>query len=100
MSKVGEDLLAYQYCISYKLKTVRTRSFTHTGPIRGEVFALSAFVRQIAMIEKGLRALVVYVGNLKSVRTFLDVRDLVGVYWLVTEKGVRLECSARALRRQ
>lgn len=88
VSKVGEDLLAYQYCISYKLKTVRTRSFTHTGPRRGEVFALSAFARQIAMIEKGLRAPVVYVGNLKSVRTFLDVRDLVGAYWLVTEKGV------------
>src|SRR5512135_522989 len=52
VSKVGEDMIAYQYFLSYKLKTIRTRMFTHTGPRRGEVFVASAFARQIARIER------------------------------------------------
>lgn len=88
VSKVGEDLLSFQYFVSYGLKTVRTRSFTHTGPRRGDVFAMSSFSKQLAMIEEGLQESVIRVGNLKSVRTFLDVRDLVDAYWLITEKGV------------
>lgn len=31
VSKVAEDLTAYQYFCSYGLRTLRTRSFTHTG---------------------------------------------------------------------
>lgn len=88
VSKVGEDLLSFQYFVSYGLKTVRTRSFTHTGPRRGDVFAMSSFSKQLAMIEEGLQEPVIRVGNLKSIRTFLDVRDLVDAYWLITEKGV------------
>jgi len=86
VSKVGEDLLAYQYFTSYGLKTVRTRAFTHTGPRRGDVFVCSAFARQIAEIEKGKRDPILFVGNLDSVRTFLDVRDIVQAYWLALEK--------------
>ena len=37
VSKVGEDMIAYQYFISYGIKTIRTRMFTHTGERRGEV---------------------------------------------------------------
>jgi len=88
VSKVGEDLVSYQYFKSYNLKTIRTRAFTHTGPRRGEVFVVSAFAKQIAEIEKGLKEPVMRVGNLDSVRTFLDVRDIVKAYWLVTEKGI------------
>lgn len=87
VSKVGEDLLGYQYHLSYGLKTIRTRAFTHTGPRRGDVFAESSFAKQIAEIELGLQKPVVYVGNLSSVRTFLDVQDVLEAYWLVTEKG-------------
>src|SRR3990167_1038633 len=39
VSKVAEDMLALQYFLSWNIKTVRTRMFTHTGPRRGEVFA-------------------------------------------------------------
>ena len=31
---------------------------------------------------------VIYVGNLDSVRTFMDVRDIVDAYWLALEKGI------------
>ena len=86
VSKVGEDLIGLQFFLSYKLKTIRSRMFTHTGPRRGEVFAESAFAKQIARIEKGLQEPVVHVDNLDSVRTFADVRDAVYAYWLLVNK--------------
>lgn len=83
VSKVGEDMTAFQYWLSWGIKTIRTRMFTHTGPRRGEVFVVSNFARQVAAIEAGLQEPVVNVGNLDSVRTFSDVRDAVRAYWLL-----------------
>lgn len=88
VSKVAEDMLGYQYHESYKLQTIRTRAFTHTGPRRGEVFVESTFAKQIADIEKGRQQPVLRVGNLDSIRTFLDVRDICDAYYLCAEKGV------------
>jgi len=86
VSKVGEDMLALQYWSSWEIKTIRSRMFTHTGPRRGEVFVVSNFAKQIAMIEVGLAEPTVKVGNLNSVRTFSDVRDAVRAYWLLVNK--------------
>lgn len=86
VSKVGEDMLALQYWLSWKIRTIRTRMFTHTGPRRGEVFVVSNFAKQIAAIEAGLLPPLVKVGNLDSVRTFLDVKDAVKAYWLLVNK--------------
>ncbi|MBI2028455.1 MAG: GDP-mannose 4,6-dehydratase [Candidatus Levybacteria bacterium] len=86
VSKVGEDMLALQYFLSWEIKTIRTRMFTHEGPRRGEVFAPSNFAKQIAAIEAGHQKPIVMVGNLKSVRTFMDVRDAVRAYWLLVSK--------------
>lgn len=88
VSKVGQDLLSYQYFMSYKLNVVRTRGFNHTGPRRGEVFVSSDFAKQIVEIEMGKREPVIYVGNLEAIRDFTDVRDMVRGYWLALEKGV------------
>lgn len=87
VSKVGQDLLAYQYYQSYKLNVVRTRGFNHTGPRRGEVFVESNFAMQIARIERGVQEPVVKVGNLKAKRDYTDVRDMARAYWLVLEQG-------------
>ncbi|MEO0117482.1 MAG: GDP-mannose 4,6-dehydratase, partial [candidate division WOR-3 bacterium] len=87
VSKVAQDLLGYQYFMSYGIKVVRTRAFNHEGPRRGEVFVTSNFCKQIAEIEKGKREPVVYVGNLEAVRDFTDVRDTVRAYYLVLLKG-------------
>ena len=99
VSKVAQDLLAYQYWKSYGLHVVRTRGFNHTGPRRGDVFVTSSFARQVAEIEKGLCEPVVWVGNLDSVRDFTDVRDMVRAYWLALERGEPGEvyniCSGR-----
>ncbi len=87
VSKVAQDMLAYQYHESYGLKTIRTRAFNHTGPRRGEVFVTSNFARQIAEIELGKRKPVVHVGNLSAQRDFTDVRDVVKAYYLACTQG-------------
>ena len=86
VSKVGEDMIAFQYGLSYRLDLVRTRMFTHTGPRRGDVFAESSFARQIAEIELDRQNGPVRVGNLDSVRTLADVRDAVRAYKLLLDK--------------
>lgn len=87
VSKVGQDMLGYQYYMSYKMPIVRTRGFNHTGPRRGPVFVVSDFAKQIADIEKGRREPVIHVGNLDASRDFTDVRDMVKAYYLALEKG-------------
>jgi GDP-4-dehydro-6-deoxy-D-mannose reductase len=87
VSKVGQDLLGYQYFMSYKMDIVRTRAFNHTGPRRAPVFVVSDFAKQIADIEKGLQKPILHVGNLDSERDFSDVRDVAGAYYLSLAKG-------------
>ena len=100
VSKVGQDMLGYQYFKSFGLHVVRTRGFNHEGPRRGPVFVCSDFAKQIADIEKGRREPVLHVGNLDARRDFTDVRDIVKGYWLALEKGEPGEeynlCSGRA----
>jgi GDP-4-dehydro-6-deoxy-D-mannose reductase len=102
VSKVGQDMLGYQYYMSYKTDVVRTRGFNHTGPRRPAIFVASDFAKQLVDIERGLRAPVIKVGNLEAFRDFTDVRDIVRGYWLALEKGKPGEvynlCSGRAYR--
>jgi len=102
VSKVAQDLLAFQYFKSYGMHIVRTRAFNHTGPRRGEVFVCSTFAKQIAEIEKDSKKLpIIKVGNLDAERDFTDVRDTVRGYWLALEKGEAGEvyniCSGKAI---
>jgi GDP-4-dehydro-6-deoxy-D-mannose reductase len=87
VSKVGQDLLGYQYFMSYGMKIVRTRGFNHEGPRRAPVFVISDFAKQIVDIERGKRPAAIKVGNLDAKRDFSDVRDVVRGYWLALEKG-------------
>jgi GDP-4-dehydro-6-deoxy-D-mannose reductase len=86
VSKVAQDMLGYQYWMSWKVDSVRTRGFNHEGPRRGPVFVASDFAKQIADIEKGRKAPVLSVGNLEAKRDFTDVRDMVRGYVLALEK--------------
>lgn len=100
VSKVGQDMLGYQYFMSYKMDIVRTRGFNHTGPRRGSVFVVSDFAKQIVDIEAGRKDPVLLVGNLDASRDFSDVRDVVRAYFLALEKGKAGEayniCSGKA----
>ncbi len=92
ISKTGTDLLGRYYAEAYGMTVMTTRMFTHTGPRRGDVFHESTFAKQIAMIEAGLIAPVVKVGNLDSLRTYADVRDAVRAYYmLVTVNPIKGE---------
>ena len=86
VSKVAQDMLGYQYWMSWQVDNVRTRGFNHEGPRRGPVFVASDFAKQIADIEKGRKAPVLHVGNLEAKRDFTDVRDMVRAYTLALEK--------------
>jgi GDP-4-dehydro-6-deoxy-D-mannose reductase len=101
VSKVAQGYLAMQHALSYGTPVVRTRTFPHTGPGRGEMFAEASFARQLAEIELGRREPVLEVGNLEAVRDFTDVRDVVRAYWLLLEKGEPGEvynvCSGRGI---
>ena len=101
VSKVAQDMMGYQYFMSYGLPIIRTRAFNHEGPRRGEVFVTSNFAKQVAEIEAGMREPVMSVGDLTPRRDFSDVRDVVRGYWLLLERGEPGEvynlCSGRSL---
>jgi GDP-4-dehydro-6-deoxy-D-mannose reductase len=86
VSKVGQDLLAYQYYKNFSLKAIRARIFNTTGPRKTHDVA-SDFSKQVAEIELGKKEPLIKVGNLETYRDITDVRDLVKALWLLSEKG-------------
>lgn len=86
VSKLAQDMMALQYWNSHRLLAIRVRSFNHIGPGQSDDFVASAFARQIAEIEAGLRPPVLAVGNLDAQRDFTDVRDVVRAYWLAVQR--------------
>lgn len=85
VSKVAQDLLAYQYHQGDQLKTIRPRIFNTTGPRKvGDV--ASDFTRRAVEIELG-RSKRLRVGNLSTQRAITDVRDLVRALILLAEYG-------------
>jgi GDP-4-dehydro-6-deoxy-D-mannose reductase len=87
VSKVAQDLLARQYYLSHSLDVIRARAFNHLGPRQSPQFVAANFARQIAEAEVGLRQPTVHVGNLKALRDFTDVTDVVRAYALLMDKG-------------
>ena len=87
VSKVAQDVMGYQYFISYGLPVMRVRPFNHIGPGQSPRFVLPAFASQVAEIEKGQREPLIHVGNLAPARDFTDVRDVVEAYRLTLLHG-------------
>lgn len=83
ISKLAMDHLGRLYA-HYGLDVVVTRAYNHAGPGRGEMYAESAFAKQIVEVELGRRKIVEH-GNLESVRNYTDVRDIVRAYKLAIE---------------
>tara|TARA_B100000315_G_C14501157_1_gene552369 strand:+ start:101 stop:1030 length:930 start_codon:yes stop_codon:yes gene_type:complete len=101
VSKVAQDLLAYQYYKNFGIDTVRARIFNTTGP--GKINDVcSDFTYGIVMIEKGLKKPPLKVGNLNTERDITDVRDMIKALYLLLEKGnlgdVYNVCSAKAIK--
>jgi len=87
VSKVGQDVMGFQYFAQHGLPVVRVRPFNHTGPGQDARFVIPSFARQLAEIEKGGREPLLRVGNLDVARDFTDVRDMVCAYRLALVAG-------------
>jgi GDP-4-dehydro-6-deoxy-D-mannose reductase len=100
-SKAAAEMLALQFFRSYGLPIVRVRPFNHTGPRQSSKFVCSNFARQIVEIELGVRPPTIVAGNIHVARDFSDVRDIVGGYSDLLEKGSPGEvyqlCSGHAV---
>jgi GDP-4-dehydro-6-deoxy-D-mannose reductase len=88
VSKVGQDMMGFQYFAQYGLQVVRVRPFNHTGPGHDARFVIPSFAQQLAQIEVGRREPVLRVGNLNVERDFTDARDMVRAYRLALVAGV------------
>jgi GDP-4-dehydro-6-deoxy-D-mannose reductase len=86
-SKACADLLGARYA-ERGLDVVRVRPFNHTGPGQAPHFVAPAFARQVAAIAAGRAEPRIAVGNLDSVRDFLDVDDVVDAYRRLLDRGV------------
>lgn len=111
-TKAAAELLGAVYA-ERGLDVVRARSFNHTGPGQAPSFVLPSFAKQAAEIAAGTRAPRLVVGNLDSVRDFLDVEDVVeayirladrntpaGVYNVASGRGVRIGDALESILRQ
>jgi GDPmannose 4,6-dehydratase/GDP-4-dehydro-6-deoxy-D-mannose reductase len=84
ISKLTQEKLVKSYFKSYDIPCVITRAFGYINPRRPDIFS-SAFAKQIVDIENGKQD-ILYHGNLDSIRTLLDVRDIVEAYWIAAQK--------------
>lgn len=100
VSKVTQDMMAFQYHAAYGMGTLRARAFNHIGPGQSNRFAMPNFADQIAAAEAGEAEPVIHVGNLSAERDFTDVRDVVRAYHLILTHGKPGEaynvCSGKA----
>lgn len=85
VSKVGQDLISFQYFMNEHIRCIRARIFNSTGT-RKVNDVTSDFTRRAVEAEKnGVYEL--RVGNLETRRAIMDQRDLVKALNLLAEKG-------------
>lgn len=100
ISKVGQDLLGFQYFTNDHIRCIRVRIFNTTGPRKVNDVA-SDFTKRAVLWEKG-DVDEMTVGNLSTERAITDVRDLVHALLLLAENGTSGEvynvCGSRAYK--
>lgn len=84
ISKLTQEKLVQSYWLSYGIPFITTRAFGYINPRRSDIFS-SSFAKQIVEIEQKKKD-VLYHGNLESIRTLLDVRDICEAYWIASQK--------------
>jgi GDP-4-dehydro-6-deoxy-D-mannose reductase len=99
VSKVGQDLLGFQYFSNFGIRTIRARIFNCTGP-RKRNDVVSDFAKAAARaLETGEP---MPHGNLETARGFIDVRDMVEALRRLAAQGAPGEayniCADRSYR--
>lgn len=97
-SKAAIDLYMQERMNNGFLKGFITRAFSHTGPRRGRNFSISCDAYQIAKMVLGQQEKILKIGNLKTKRVVMDVRDCVNAYYLLmlnenSNKGIFNVCG-------
>lgn len=87
ISKWAAAQLAPLYWRYRELPVIEARPFNHIGPKQAKGFVVADFASQLAAIKLGQRPPSMLVGNLEAQRDFTDVRDVVGAYQKLAEKG-------------
>lgn len=85
VSKVGQDLLAFQYYMNDDIRCIRSRIFNSTGT-RKVNDVTSDFTRRAVEAEKS-GVWDMRVGNINTQRAIMDQRDLVNALVLLARKG-------------
>lgn len=87
ISKVAQEMLAYQYYKNFNIKTISVRIYNTTGP-RKVNDVCSDLTRRIVEIEKGINPTnELRVGTLKTRRSIIDVRDTIRAFPLALDKA-------------
>ena len=85
VSKVGQDLISYQYYRNDNIKCIRARIFNSTGT-RKVNDVTSDFTKR-AILAKRSGKYELTVGNIESYRAIMDQRDLISALLLLSNKG-------------
>lgn len=85
VSKVGQDLISFQYFMNDHIRCIRARIFNSTGT-RKVNDVTSDFTKRAIEAEK-THVYELRVGNLETRRAIMDQRDLVNALMLLAEKG-------------
>ena len=87
VSKVAQEMLAYQYFVNFRIKSISMRIFNTTGP-RKVNDVCSDFTKRLVEIEKGKNSeKKLRVGNIKTKRAITDVRDSIRAFQLALDKA-------------
>ena len=85
VSKVGQDLLAFQYFMNDHIRCIRARIFNSTGTRKVNDVTSDFTKRAVEAERTGVWEL--RCGNLETKRAIMDQRDLVRALTLLAEKG-------------
>ena len=85
VSKVGQDLISFQYFVNDHIRCIRARIFNSTGT-RKVNDVTSDFTYRAVEAERN-NTYELRVGNLETHRAIMDQRDLVNALMLLAEKG-------------
>lgn len=85
VSKVGQDLLSFQYFMNDHIKCIRARIFNTTGTRKTNDVTSDFTFRAIQAIKT--KKYEIKVGNLKTKRAIMDQRDLNNALILLSDKG-------------
>lgn len=85
VSKVGQDLISFQYFMNDHIRCIRARIFNSTGTRKVNDVTSDFTYRAVQAERTGVYEL--RVGNLETKRAIMDQRDLVNALILLAEKG-------------